>query len=148
TGDLARYRADGIIECLGRSDSQVKLRGFRIELGEIEAVLAQHPSVRQGVVVVREDKPGEKRLVAYVVPNGDFAIAEVRNFLKQSVPEYMVPAVFVTMQSLPLSPNGKVDRRALPAPDESRPQLERVYVAPRTPAEERLAEIWQQVLGI
>ncbi|MGD1020131.1 MAG: amino acid adenylation domain-containing protein [Verrucomicrobiia bacterium] len=150
TGDLARYRPDGNIEFLGRADHQVKIRGFRIELGEIEAALGQHPAVREAVVVAREDAPGEKRLVAYVVPEREPlpTTTDLRNFLKEKLPEYMVPAVFVLLDALPLMPNGKIDRRALPSPDRSRPELDKAFVAPRTSTEESLAEIWAQLLNI
>jgi acyl carrier protein len=150
TGDLARYLPDGNIEFLGRVDYQVKIRGFRIELGEIEAVLDQHPAVRKVVVLAREDTPGDKRLVAYLVPNQEQAhtASELRMFLKEKLPEYMVPSAFVTLDALPLTPIGKVDRRALPAPDRSRPELGGTFVAPRTSVEERLAGIWAQVLGL
>ena len=150
TGDLARHLPDGSIEFLGRADHQVKIRGFRIELGEIESVLRQHPAVRESIVVAEEDATGEKRLVAYVVgkrglpPTGN----ELRNFLKAKLPEYMLPAAFVALEALPLTPNGKVDRRALPASNRTRPELEKGFVAPRTPEEELVAEIWAQVLGI
>jgi len=113
TGDLARYRPDGNIEFLGRADHQVKIRGFRIELGEIEAALRQHPTVREVVVLAREDTPGEKRLVAYVV--ADSTTDELRRFLKDKLPEYMVPAVFVPLDTMPLLPNGKIDLRACAA---------------------------------
>ncbi|MGA3164142.1 MAG: amino acid adenylation domain-containing protein [Verrucomicrobiota bacterium] len=150
TGDLACYRPDGNIEFLGRADHQVKIRGFRIELGEIEAVLGQHPAVREAVVVAREDSPGEKRLVAYVVAEREPlpTTTDLRNFLKEKLPEYMVPAVFVLLDALPLMPNGKIDRRALPSPDRSRPELDKAFVAPRTPTEELLAEIWAQLLDL
>jgi amino acid adenylation domain-containing protein len=150
TGDLARYRPDGNIEFLGRADHQVKIRGFRIELGEIEAVLGQHPAVREAVVLAREDAPGEKRLVAYVVAEREPlpTTTDLRNFLKEKLPEYMVPAVFVLLDALPLMPNGKIDRRALPSPDRSRPELDKAFVAPRTPTEELLAEIWAQLLDL
>jgi len=151
TGDLARYQADGNIEFLGRIDHQVKIRGFRIELGEIESTLARHSAVREAVVVAREDSPGDKRLVAYVVPQEGQTpptLGELRAFLKQQLPEYMLPAVFVTLAALPLTPNGKIDRRALPAPDGERPDLERPYLAPRTPVEQALAAIWAEVLGL
>jgi amino acid adenylation domain-containing protein len=146
TGDLARYRPDGNIEFLGRADHQVKIRGFRIELGEIEAVLGQHPAVREAVVVAREDAPGEKRLVAYAVANS--TADELRHFLKDKLPEYMVPAVVVLLEALPVTPNGKVDRRALPVPDRSRPELEKAFVAPRDDLELQLAHIWEEVLGV
>ena len=159
TGDLARYRPDGNIEFLGRIDHQVKIRGFRIELGEIEAVLGQHPAVREAVVLAREDAPGnssaslrtEKRVVAYYVVAEQKPLpttTDLRSFLKEKLPEYMVPAVFVLLDALPLMPNGKIDRRALPAPDRSRPELDKVFVAPRTPTEELLAEIWARLLDV
>ena len=146
TGDLARYRPDGNIEFLGRADHQVKIRGFRIELGEIEAALGQHPAVREAVVLAREDAPGEKRLVAYVV--ADATTDELRRFLKDKLPESMVPAVVVLLDALPVTPNGKIDRRALPAPDRSRPELEKAFVAPRDDLERQLAHIWEEVLGV
>jgi amino acid adenylation domain-containing protein/non-ribosomal peptide synthase protein (TIGR01720 family) len=149
TGDLARYLPDGNIEFLGRIDHQVKIRGFRIELGEVESVLSQHPAIRETVVLAREDEPGNKRLVAYIVPSQESAlISELRDFLKEKLPEYMVPSAFVTLKALPLTPNGKVDRQALPAPDSVRPELEGRFVAPRTPIEETIAKIWAQVLGL
>jgi thioesterase domain-containing protein/acyl carrier protein len=146
TGDLARYRPDGNIEFLGRADDQVKIRGFRIELGEIEAVLGQHPAVREVAVLAREIMPGEKRLVAYVV--GDSTTEELRRFLKDKLPGYMVPAIFVLLHALPLMANGKVDRRALPSPDRSGPESERTFVAPRDDLERQLALIWEEVLDI
>jgi len=146
TGDLARFLPDGNIEFLGRGDHQVKIRGLRIELGEIEAALDQHPAVRNAVVVAREDAPGEKRLVAYVV--AETTADELRRFLKSKLPDHMVPAVFVPLESLPLLSNGKVNRRALPAPDRTRPELENAFAAPRTATEELLAEIWAEVLGV
>jgi acyl-CoA synthetase (AMP-forming)/AMP-acid ligase II/acyl carrier protein len=150
TGDLSRYLPDGNIEFLGRIDNQVKLRGYRIELGEIEAVLGQHPMVQSSVVVVREDTPGDKRLVGYVVARSDesFDIQEVRKYLKQKLPEYMIPSQFVLLDALPLTPNGKVGRKALPAPDQDRPELGNVYQAPRTPMEETLATIWSGLLKV
>jgi acyl carrier protein len=150
TGDLARYNNDGQIEFLGRLDNQVKIRGFRIELGEIELLLQQHPSVRETVVVAREDVPGNKRLVAYVVVNQMPAptISELHHFLKAKLPEYMVPSAIILLEVLPLTPNGKVDRQALPAPDTARPELENIYVSPRTPVEEVLAAIWEDVFDI
>ncbi len=150
TGDLARYLSDGDIEYLGRIDHQVKIRGFRIELGEIEAALNRYPSVRESIVQVREDMPGEKRLVAYFVPESGktFTNSELRHFLQLKLPDYMVPAAFVSLDSLPLTPNGKIDRKALRAPEQSRPELAETFVAPRTQVEELLAAIWADVLEI
>jgi amino acid adenylation domain-containing protein/non-ribosomal peptide synthase protein (TIGR01720 family) len=148
TGDLVRYRADGVLEFLGRADDQVKLRGFRIELGEIAAVLAQHPSVREAAVIVREDVPGAKRLVAYLVAAHVVELAPLRQWLQQKLPDYMIPAHFVTLEALPLTANGKLDRKALPTPDGARPNGQVAYVAPCTPAEQILAEIWAQVIGV
>ncbi len=149
TGDLARYLPDGTIEYLGRIDHQVKIRGFRIELGEIEAVLAQHPKVRETVVIARNVRPGHEHLVAYVVPPQEPpASNELRRFLKEKLPDYMVPSVFVVLDALPLTPNGKVNRRVLPAPDISRMNLEVGFVAPRTPTEKILADIWAEVLRV
>jgi non-ribosomal peptide synthetase component F/acyl carrier protein len=148
TGDLARWRADGELEFLGRIDHQVKIRGHRIELGEVEAALLGHPGVAQAVAIVREDEPGDKRLVAYVVAAGDEApdVGGLRAHLKQSLPDYMIPQAIVGLEALPLTPNGKIDRKALPVP-EGRPEgLD--YVAPRTPVEETLAGIWAEVLKI
>ncbi len=150
TGDLARYLPNGELEYLGRIDNQVKIRGFRIELGEIEALLASHLQIWETVVLVWEDIPGDKRLVAYVVPQGEqsLSVAELRRFLKQKLPEYMIPSAFVEMECLPLTANGKLDRRALPAPDSARPELENVFVPPSTKEEKILAAIWAKVLGI
>jgi amino acid adenylation domain-containing protein len=154
TGDLAAYLPDGNLKFLGRIDHQVKIRGFRIELGEIEALLAQAPGVRQSVVVARGDVPGNKRLVAYVVPNPvsksllpHVTARNLRNFLKQKLPNYIVPSAFVLLDELPLTLNGKVDRRALPIPQWTRME-EGSYVAPRTPLESQLAEIWSRLLGV
>jgi aspartate racemase len=150
TGDLCRYLPDGNIEFIGRIDHQVKLRGYRIELGEIEVVLAEHPGVKMAVAVVREDQPGDTRLVAYVVPKEGKApeVRNLREYLKEKLPGYMVPGAFVILESLPLTPNKKVDRLKLPAPDRIRPEPEETYAAPRTPVEEKLAEIWARVLGL
>ncbi|MBP5974300.1 amino acid adenylation domain-containing protein [Brasilonema sp. CT11] len=157
TGDLARYLPDGNIEFIGRVDNQVKIRGFRIELLEIEAVLSQHPDVSQAVVVAREEIPGDKRLVAYIVlnqkseamPAAGFAYATtLKSFLEAKLPNYMVPATFMILDTLPLTPNGKVDRRNLPAPDRSRPDLEATFVAPRNSIEEKLEIIWAELLRL
>ncbi len=175
TGDLARYFPDGNIEFLGRVDHQVKVRGYRIELGEIESVLAQHPAVRQALVLVRGDPFDDKRLVAYVVPEqqrtDDNSLGQavssqdpannplqaefhrelmirLRCYLQEKLPDYMVPAAFVMLDALPLTPNGKVDRHALPEPEATRPELEVAFVAPRTAVEEQLARIWSEVLGL
>ncbi|MHC5595005.1 MAG: amino acid adenylation domain-containing protein [Nostoc sp.] len=148
TGDIARFRADGKLEYLGRVDEQVKIRGFRIELGEIETVLRQHSQVLQAVVIAREDIPGEKRLVAYVVPKeSQPTIDELRHFLKQKLPNYMMPSAFVLLKALPMTRNQKIDYRALPAPDLSRSAQDK-FVAPQTPIEERLAAIWSEILRL
>ncbi|MCA1681900.1 MAG: amino acid adenylation domain-containing protein, partial [Actinobacteria bacterium] len=148
SGDRVRWTAEGIIEYLGRVDEQVKIRGFRIEPGEVEAALLEHPEVAEAVVVARDDG-GHKRLVAYLVPAGAGApsAAALREALKQTLPDYMVPSAFVVLERLPLSSSGKLDRRALPAPD-LQPELESSYVAPRTVTEQVLAGIWAQVLGV
>jgi amino acid adenylation domain-containing protein len=165
TGDLARYRADGAIEFLGRLDQQIKLRGFRIELGEIAAALRAHPAVQECTVTARADTPGVQ-IAAYIVPTNDEAqgtndderdpsfalrpssfVQELRAFLAERLPDYMIPAAFVLLAALPLTPNGKLDRRALPAPTAARTDALPAYVAPRTPSEQTLAAIWAQVLG-
>ena len=149
TGDLARYLPDGNIEFLGRLDNQVKIRGFRIELGEIQAQLAQHPSVREVTVIDREDRPGEKSLVAYLVcPQAPPTARELRTFLQSRLPDYLIPSAFVTIDALPLTPNGKIDRRALPAPELARSESPAARVAPRNELELQLTEIWERVLGV
>ena len=156
TGDLARWLADGNLEFLGRIDHQVKLRGFRIELGEIEAILNQHPAVQEAVVIACEDRPGDKRLVAYVVQSGNEAglqgeavvPATLRCALQEQLPAYMIPSTFVVLEALPLTPNGKVDRKALPAPDSAALSAQIEFVPPNTPTEIVLAGIWSEVLGI
>ena len=149
TGDLCRHLADGAIEYLGRLDHQVKIRGFRIELGEIEAVIAQHPNVKEVVVVAREETPGNKRLVAYVGATGTApAVGELRSHLKERLPDYMVPAAFVFLEKFPLTANGKVDRKALPAPETARVETAATYEAPRTATEIALAAIWCDVLRL
>jgi amino acid adenylation domain-containing protein len=150
TGDLARYRADGNIEFLGRIDNQVKIRGFRIELGEIESVLNQHPAVREAVVMVQQDVPDDKHLVAYIVFNEQVnnpKTSELRQFLNEKLPQYMVPSAYVVLDSLPLTPNGKVNRHLLPEVDAFNLDTEQSYVAPGTCIEEELARIWGQILG-
>ena len=150
TGDLARFREDGNVEYLGRLDHQVKIRGFRIELGEIEAVLDQHPDVLRSVVVAREESSGDKRLVAYVVCNTDSTAssAELREHARSQLPDYMVPSAIVQLGTLPLTPNGKVDRKALPAPKATDFASDVNYVAPRDPVELKLANLWEETLGI
>ena len=147
TGDLARYRQDGNIEFLGRIDHQVKLRGFRIELGEIEAVLDTHPQIDQAVVLATDDLTGNKRLVAYLASNESIKTAQLKEFLAAKLPEYMIPTIFMTLESIPLTPNGKVDRRALPAPD-IRQEMEKSYQAPATVEEKLIADIWKSVLNL
>jgi amino acid adenylation domain-containing protein len=150
TGDLARYLPNGDIDFLGRIDHQVKIRGFRIELGEIETVLRQHPEINETVVVAREDTLGDKRVVAYLVPTGDVVptTTELRSFLKDKLPEYMVPSVFVILKSMPLTPNGKIDRRALPIPDQADLAPTGICAAPKDAVESRLVQIWESVLGV
>jgi amino acid adenylation domain-containing protein len=157
SGDLVRYLADGDLEYLGRIDHQVKIRGFRIELEEIEAVLREHPAVREAVVLARDNAgeksdgiQSEKMLVAYSVPDREKVLIgpELRRFLRQKLPEHMVPAAFVSLDALPLTSNGKIDRHSLPAPGRGRPDLSAPFMPPRTPAEETLADIWAEVLGL
>ena len=150
SGDRARRRPDGDLEYLGRVDQQVKLRGFRIEPGEVEAALREHPGVSEAVVTAREDSPGGRYLVAYVLPaqGPGPGVTKLRRFLQERLPDYLVPSAFVAVAALPRTPSGKVDRRALPAPGPERPALEGAYVAPRTPAEQVLADIWAQVLRL
>jgi amino acid adenylation domain-containing protein len=150
TGDLARWLADGSIEFLSRNDLQVKIRGFRIELGDIEAALLQCPQIREVTVDVYEVSPTDKRLVAYLIPQSDAVptLSELRDFLKSKLPEYMVPSFFVFLDALPLTPNGKLDRSALPEPDMNRQVLDTDFIAPCSPAEKLLAEIWGKVLNV
>jgi amino acid adenylation domain-containing protein len=166
TGDLVRWLSDGNLEFLGRIDHQVKIRGFRVELGEVETILGSHPQVKESVVAVRQDDPGEKRLVAYVVPRLNLKsepaqssgpllasdlcplTSDLRAYLEERIPDYMVPAVFVMIKELPLTPTGKVDRQMLPAPSSERPRLNHAYAAARTPREELLAKLWAEILGL
>ncbi|WP_341528546.1 amino acid adenylation domain-containing protein [Nostoc sp. UHCC 0302] len=150
TGDLAKYLPDGNIEFLGRIDDLVKVRGFRVELGEVEAVLSKHPQINQSVAKVFGESAREKYLVAYFVPiQGQIlAVEQLRTFLQDQLPDYMIPSAFVQMESFPLTSNGKVNRRALKEPTTSRPELAQTFVAPRTPTEEILASIWKDVLGL
>ncbi|WP_067460931.1 non-ribosomal peptide synthetase [Actinomadura macra] len=149
TGDLVRWSPDGLLEFLGRLDHQVKLRGFRVEPGEIEAALTAHPGLAHAVVVPREEPRGRKLLVAYIVPTTSApTTSDLRAHLQSRLPDYMIPAAFVVLESLPLNPNGKVDRAALPAPEGSRPDLETDFVAPRTPLEKTLADVWSAVLRL
>jgi len=147
TGDLARWLPDGNIEFLGRIDHQIKLRGFRIELGEIEAGLINHPLIKEALVIVKEDGMGNKYLCAYMVAGQEIAISQLREYLEQTLPQYMIPSVFVQLEKMPLTPNGKIDRKALPEP-KGRVQTKTEYVAPRNEAEEKLAVIWQDILGV
>ena len=150
TGDLARYLPDGNIEFLGRTDEQVKIRGYRIELGEIEALLIQHPAVKETAAVAEDDFSGNKRLVAYVVPNPTQALnpLEMRNFLKEKLPAYMIPHAFVAIEFLPLTPNGKIDRNRLIAPGNlTSNSTDKSCIAPRTPTESTLAKIWSEILN-
>ena len=150
TGDLARWRPDGTLECLGRIDHQVKIRGFRVELGEVEAALARHAGVRDVVVEARPDPSEEMSLAAYIVPRdgtNPTAATELRRWLQRQLPEYMVPSTFVSLDALPLTPNGKVDRRALPDPGRSRLAPDADFMPPRGPIEQAVAEIWAELLG-
>jgi surfactin family lipopeptide synthetase C len=149
TGDLVRRLPDGNLEFLGRIDAQVKIRGFRIELAEIEAILTKHPGIKQVVVIAREDEPGKKFLVAYLVAKDNSPTpSNLRNFLNKKLPDYMIPAAFVFMEAFPLTPNGKINRRALPAPDTDQRNLEVDFVFPCTPIEQELATIWTEVLKL
>jgi acyl carrier protein len=155
TGDLARYLPDGRLEFLGRIDHQVKVRGFRIELGEIESVLRQSPAIGDAVVIVREDAPAadgprDKQIVAYILPRDGHAptISELRSFLQAKLPEHMIPSAFVPLEQLPLTPSGKIDRRALPAPDGTRLELGETFVEPRSATEQQLAALWCNVLKL
>jgi amino acid adenylation domain-containing protein len=148
TGDLVRYLPNGEIEYLGRIDNQVKIRGFRIELGEIEARLLAHPAVTEAVVTAREDAPGDKRLAAYFVTESPVKATDLRDYLKQTLPDYMIPAAFVELDEMPLTPNGKIDRKALPAPSSAIAESDRAFVAHRDDVESRLVKIWETILNV
>lgn len=150
TGDLVRFESDGLLEFQGRLDHQVKVRGFRIELGEVEAALRRFPGLQQVVVIVHEREPGDKRLIAYVVVTGSQEVVprQLRDFLSERLPDYMIPTEFVLLETLPLTASGKVDRRALPAPELSGFERQQPYVKPRTQSEQILAEVWAEVLGL
>jgi acyl-coenzyme A synthetase/AMP-(fatty) acid ligase/acyl carrier protein len=150
TGDLARYREDGILEYLGRVDNQVKVRGYRIELGEIEATLASDPRVKSCAVLVREDEPGNKQLVGYVVPREGQAptTEDLQEFVKQKLPEYMAPSQFVFLDSIPLTTNGKVDRKALPAPTYGNVSEGKDFAAPQTETQKAIADIWSKLMKL
>jgi hypothetical protein len=150
SGDLGRWRSDGAIEYLGRRDHQVKIRGYRIELGEIEARLSEHPRVREAVVLARDDEPGNKRLVGYytsAVAEGELTVEELRRYLSARLPEFMVPAAYVRLEEMPLTPNGKLDRRALPAP-EGQAYSRRGYEEPVGEIERALSRLWSEVLKV
>ncbi|MCZ6626467.1 MAG: AMP-binding protein, partial [Deltaproteobacteria bacterium] len=148
TGDLGRMAEDGCLEHLGRKDFQVKVRGYRIETGEAEMRLLDHPAIKEVAVVTQDDQYGDKLLAAYIVPSSKPgpSIGELLSFLQEELPDYMIPSAFVMLDTLPLAPNGKVDRQALPAPDRARPELDTPFVVPRTPVEEALVQIWAEVL--
>ncbi|NPC80484.1 amino acid adenylation domain-containing protein, partial [Pyxidicoccus fallax] len=149
TGDVARWLPDGVLEYLHRADNQVKIRGFRIELGEVEAAVRRHPAVRDAFVMAREDAPGDRRLVAYVVLSEPAPTSsDLHGFLAETLPPYMVPSAFMVLPALPLTPNGKVDTRALPVPEGERPALAAAYAPPQSELERRIATIWQQVLKV
>ncbi|MCA9926171.1 MAG: amino acid adenylation domain-containing protein, partial [Anaerolineales bacterium] len=152
TGDLVRYLPDGNIEFLGRIDFQVKVRGFRVELGEIETRLTEHPDIKEAVVTVHSADTIEQRLVAYISPqpttSSDLTTADLRLYLQDKLPEYMIPSVIVKLEMLPLTPNGKVNRRALPAPQITRADLQMAYAAPRSVIEQQIAQIWQELLQV
>ncbi|NJL59828.1 MAG: amino acid adenylation domain-containing protein [Desulfobacteraceae bacterium] len=144
TGDLGRWLADGNIECLGRTDDQIKIRGYRIELGEIDACLKKHSAIREAVVVAKDKDSTTRELAAYFISTEELGIAELRNFLSRSLPEYMIPTWFVRLDKLPLTPNGKIDKKALPSPQQTGLKPDTEHVAPRNELEKKLAGIWRE----
>jgi acyl carrier protein len=150
TGDLGRIRPDGCLEYIGRKDFQVKIRGFKIEVTEVETALLEHTNVRESTVLAKEGRFGDKQLVAYFVPSKKPgpSTSELRGLLKEKLPHYMIPSAFVMLDSLPLLPNGKIDRKAFPLPSSARPELGTSFVAPTTPVEEEVAKIWAEVLSL
>jgi acyl carrier protein len=148
TGDLARHCADGNIELLGRKDNQIKVRGFRVELDDVEMAILWHPMVKKCAVRVYQDQGGRNRLAAYLIADEGMSSSTIRSFLRDRLPEYMIPSDFVMVDALPLTPAGKIDRRALPLPDRTRPDLDSTFVAPRTETESLIAKIWSQILGV
>jgi acyl carrier protein len=148
TGDMVKHRADGNLEFLGRSDNQLKIRGFRVELGEIEACLLRHPSIAEAIVVPVNQQTAAVQLVGYIVPAAGEAPEHLKDFLRKTLPEYMIPSQFLLLDQLPLTPTGKVDRLGLPTPERTRQNLEQEFVPPRSPLEEQIAQIWGQVLQI
>jgi len=148
TGDLGRWLPDGNIECLGRIDHQVKIRGYRIELGEIESGLSNYPLINDCVVIDKDDKEGNKHILAYYVSDQEISVSDLRKFLKETLPDYMIPTRFIPLESLPLTPSGKVDRKSLPEPEGLRPEISSEYVVPRNEIEQVIVDVWQEVLGI
>jgi amino acid adenylation domain-containing protein len=149
TGDLAYYLPDGLIKVQGRTDFQIKLHGHRIEIGEIESILSKHPAVREVVIVLREDNPNDKMLVAYIVAGDETPnVTDLRNFLKEKLPEYMVPSIFMVLANFPKTPNGKIDRKSLPAPEKIRPELNNEFIKPQSELEQVIAGIWSENLNI
>jgi non-ribosomal peptide synthetase component F len=148
TGDLARYLPDGNLQYLGRKDNQVKVRGFRIELGEVEAILAQHNAVKQTAVTIKTDHSGNSRLIAYLVTDTAVTREELKQFLSEKLPNYSIPSAYIFLDTLPLTPSGKVDRRSLPEPQIARSQLSKAYTPPTSTLEQQIADIWQHLLQV
>ena len=150
SGDLAKRYPNGDLEYQGRADFQVKIRGFRVELGEIESTLEKHSDVLKSVTLLREDNSGDRRLVSYIVPKSGAALnqGKLREFLVERLPSYMVPSAFAHLESFPLTPNSKIDRKALPRPSKSRPHLAQDFIAPQTVLEKQLATLWRELLQV